>query len=843
MKSCFQKYLLPIFIVFSFSGPISGQYYGLSFASSEAVQDLRTGLDLSPGKTLCFDNNFQLSFDISFQPDQLEYFGYIFRIINQRNQNFDLISNLTSPDGSQLVIINQGNAAPHSFDLENTGIFNQWAKFTFDFDLENRLLTYSFLGIKKTEPLSFEKNSCFKILFGSNDYPKFKTTDVPPMNIRNISIHEGDYLRYEWLLDEYTGTMAKENIEGQDGQVENPLWLKKMRMEWKLLKSFSIEGPISVAFEESEELIHFVGLDSLISFSCANNQMMHTPYESGRLYLLRGNQSLFNQYTGQLYTIYLDQQKIAAFDDATRNWDKNFDPPERITDNWQFNKFYSRQDSSIYLLGGYGHFIYKNKVKRYHIPTATWDSIMPSSDSFVPRYLSALGQVDSGAYILGGYGTETGQQIHNPTNLYDILYFNVKDKTFEKITELKIKNEEFVFANSLIIQEKSRTYYGLNFSKHLFNSNLQLIKGSLDSADYSLVGNKIPYKFYDINAFADLFYSPNLDRFFAVTLFHNTDNQTEVAIYSIANPPLPLAQKEEPSWGYGLNYILLLVAGLVGLVGVVLYVSRMKLSTGQASVMESNPNSPISSLDEGLIPDRKNIIYLFGVFQMFDSEGNDITKNFTPLIRELFLVILLFTIRWERGISSEKLKDLLWFDKTAESARNNRSVNIAKLKAILAKVDGCHISKETGYWKVNTDPTKIGVDYLKYHHIVQDKSILNKSIIQELIAIVHRGGFLSNLEHEWLDSFKAEISNEVIDIYIHFANSMDIAEDPEFMIEIANYISYFDLVNEEAMMLKCKALAHLGKHSLAKKVFDNFRKEYKNIYNEDFIKDFQTILD
>ncbi|MEX2565580.1 MAG: galactose oxidase, partial [Cyclobacteriaceae bacterium] len=154
----------------------------------------------------------------------------------------------------------------------------------------------------------------------------------------------------------------------------------------------------------------------------------------------------------------------------------------------------------------------------------------------------------------------------------------------------------------------------------------------------------------------------------------------------------------------------------------------------------------------------------------------------------------------------------------------------------------CHISKETGYWKVKMDPTKIKVDYLQYHHIVQHKSILNKKNIQKLISIVQRGSILSNLEYEWLDSFKAEISNEVIDIYIHFANSIDIAQDPEFMIEIANYISYFDLVNEEAMMLKCKALVHLGKHSLAKTVFENFKKEYKNIYDEDFIKDFQNIL-
>lgn len=843
MKSCLLKYLLLTFTLFCFSVSVSGQYYGLSFASRETVQDLRTGLDLSPENMLCFDKSFQLSFDISFRPDQLEYFGYIFRIINEKNQNFDLISNLTSPTGDHFVVINQGISAPHSFDLEKTGIFQRWNTFTFNFDLDNQEVTYSFLGAKKTQPISFEKKSCLKLLFGANDFPKFKTTDVPPMKIRNIIVHEGQELTYEWPLDEYSGQTAKEYIANQNGHVEHPLWVKEMRMSWKLLKTFATEGPISVAFDEKEEQIHFVGLDSLITFSCANSQMMHVPYESGRQNLLRGNQSLINQQTGELYTIYLDQHIVARFNKESRTWDKNFSPPQRITDNWQFNKFYSELDSSIYMLGGYGHFIYKNMVRRYHLPTSTWDSIIPSANSFVPRYLSALGQTDTGAYLLGGYGTESGQQIHNPTNLYDLLYFNTKNKTFDKITDLKVKDKECVFANSLIVHEKERTYYGLIFSKHLFNSHLQLIKGSLDSADYTLLGDKIPYKFYDINSFADLFYSPNLDKYFVVTLFHNTEDQTEVAIYSIVNPPLPVMQEEKSSWSHEMIYVLLAISGSIFFAVALFYFRGRKLSQVREPSIESTYLAPVSEPKEIAPANHINLVYLFGVFQLFDNEGNDITKNFTPLIRELFLVILLFTIRWERGISSEKLKELLWNDKSAESARNNRSVNIAKLKTILSNVKGCEVSKETGYWKVNLDPSIISVDYLQYQHIVHEKNLRDKKSIQELIGLVQRGSFLSNLEYEWLDSFKAEISNEVIDIYIHFANSTDISKDPEFMIEIANYIFYFDMVNEEAMMLKCKALVHLGKHSLAKKVFENFRKEYKNIYGEDFIKDFQTILD
>jgi DNA-binding SARP family transcriptional activator len=228
--------------------------------------------------------------------------------------------------------------------------------------------------------------------------------------------------------------------------------------------------------------------------------------------------------------------------------------------------------------------------------------------------------------------------------------------------------------------------------------------------------------------------------------------------------------------------------------------------------------------------------------QVFDADGVDITKYFTPLIKELFLVVLLYSIRWGRGLSSEKLNEILWYDKSAKSARNNRSVNIAKLKALLDKMSYCHLSKDTGYWKIDIDYNHMYVDYHNYLNIVKDKKDLDIEKIKCLSAITHRGNFLSNIEYEWLDTFKSEISNEVIDTYLHFAHSGS-TNDPEFLIELANFIFSFDPVNEEAMVIKCKALSALGKHSLAKNTFETFIKEYKVIYDEEFKKDFHSVLE
>jgi two-component SAPR family response regulator len=154
----------------------------------------------------------------------------------------------------------------------------------------------------------------------------------------------------------------------------------------------------------------------------------------------------------------------------------------------------------------------------------------------------------------------------------------------------------------------------------------------------------------------------------------------------------------------------------------------------------------------------------------------------------------------------------------------------------------CQLSKETGTWTIDLDPELVYVDYRCYLGLIKNKRKLDKDKIKELSGITQRGQFLSNSDYEWLETFKSEISNDVINTYLYHAHSTAFSHDPEFLIDLANFIFYFDAVNEDAMKLKCKAFSALGKHSLAKHTFENFSKTYKSIYERDFEKEFQVIV-
>jgi two-component SAPR family response regulator len=846
--SCYFKAIISLFFVAALPNEGSyGQSYGLGFQSHEVVQDKRTTLALN------LDNvsakaNFEVSFDLAFIPNHEIYFGYILRLISKDNQNIDLVYDNQANTRHFKIIIGE-RLSKISFDIDNRLLFEHWNKLRLFIDYKNdRITVFSGLESFTESGVHLKQSTNYKLLFGANAYHKYQTTDLPPFKLRDIKVLQDSKLLFNWPLNEWQGNTANELVSQNNGTVTNPLWIKARHRNWQMENEFTVPGDASIAFDASNEAVYIITQDSLITYAVNKTpQLKSMAYRSGRQPLVPGDMSLFSN--NKLYYLYIDQMAVGTYDPKDKRWDKGF--KNIATNNGHPNKFFCKTDSSIYTIGGYGQLVYKDSVKRYNVITKTWQLVKNKGDTFTPRYLAGLGTNLAGdtAYVIGGYGSASGQQIVNPRNLYDMMRFTAKDKSFKKLFTINVKNGDFVFANSLVVNTKDRSYYGLIFPQHKFNSNLQLIKGSLDKPDYHLVGDTIPYLFHDAHSYADLYYLPNTNKFLAVTLFRENE-QTRIRIYSLLSPPEPLLVFVPKI--AATHYFLWIGVVCIIILSLAAYIVIYRRKKAMLKPISSNSvDAPAFTLhpeltfadDDHSKSSNRNAIFLFGDLQLFTPEGNEITKYFTPLLKELFLVILLYSVKMDRGVSSEKLNEILWFDKSEKSARNNRSVNIAKLKSLLDKMGHCHLSKDTGYWKIEIDYNAILVDYHNYLNIVSDKNKLNNQKIIQLTNITGRGNFLSNIEYEWLDAFKSEVSNEITDSYIQFANSIQISDDPEFVIKLANDISYFDPVNEEAMILKCKALSSLGKHSLAKNTFEYFMKEYKVIYGEDFRKDFHSILE
>jgi hypothetical protein len=840
------------------------QSYGLVFSSHEVVQEKRTSLDLSPDDSLCFSSDFELSFDINFLPRHEIYFGYIFRIIavgkDGNDQNIDLIYNQRT--ASFRVIIGE-NFSGISFSVDSPRLYRDWNRLSLHCDLDRHLLQFSVNGRSVGSNSIPVMGNCFKFLWGADDFRKFRTRDIPPMQVRDISLSGNGAPKYHWPLDETSGDIGVDKVAHRPARIKNPVWLKPKYQQWDLIGSFTINGYAGVAYNPRQDKLFIVGSDSLAGYSFTRDGYGVDWIPCRHIDLPLGHQDIYDTLTDKLYDIYIDSKTVVSFNFGGSQWEQSY-PYVPLTEYWHANKFISVPDTSLYIVSGYGQLHYKNLVQRYHFASRHWDTVRTGGAYLPPRYLAGLGVDPQGrfAYIAGGYGSQTGDQMLDPRNYYDLFQYDIRKRTFRNIYSLKPLTNSFTFANSLVIAARPDTWYGLLFANDSYNSKLQLIQGSLTDSTFRLVGNSIPYSFHDIQSFADLYYSPVSNKLIAVTLFFSRDvdkeKNTQVRVYTLDYPPEPadIAPASPPVASVRRNpwlLVILLAAILAITTSVILRLRRIRRNKGVPAPVSTYGAIPAAAPDltpaaSDLTPasahasgPRISAIYLFGPFQVFDKEGHDSTRLFTPLLRELFLIITTYTVRNGRGISSEGLNEILWHDKAEKDAKNNRSVNLAKLKPILEKIGNCVINKESGYWQLQVlDETY--VDYKKCVTLLQETAVPDTQYIHSLVDIIKRGPFLLQTEYNWLDDIKSEISNAVIDHCLGYLRHHDSMENPEFTIEITNCIFFFDQLNEDALIFKCKSLILLKRHNLASITYLKFVKDYKDIYSADFDKSFQEII-
>jgi len=803
------------------------------------VAEKRTALDLTPEGSLCFSRRLSLSFDISFSQTYDTYFGYIFRIINDKQQNIDL---LYDQKNGQFRIIFGDDYTSVRLPLTVNDLVSRWHRLRVDIDAQKGLSFYHDDKLAGVAAVKLNDN-CLHICFGANGNAGFKSIDVPAILLKDVGLKVDDSYNYFWSLDEMSGTVVADSLSARKASVLNPAWIRPRHSNWQLVAGMRIKGYPSSAFDARQDHLYIVAQDSLYTLALKTGGLTGVALSVRQDNLLLGNQSVFNPFNQKLYNFYTDQRMATTYNFSEARWDGRF-APGPPTEYWHVNKFFSRGDSALYVIGGYGQIRYKNKVQRYGLADKRWDSVVVKGDYFTPRYLAGLGATKSGdsAYILGGYGSKDGDQLLNPKYIYEMTLFDVRTRNFKKLFSLPVPSEPFVFANSLVLDDAGKSYYALIFSKDKFNNSLQLIKGSLQKPEYTLMANPFPYAFADNRSFADLYYSPLSQSLWAVTFFANTDiGSTEVKVYRIDCPPNLLNVQAVPAGGSPVRWLWYAGAALV-LMGAGIIWNYRRGKTSEAPPEPVVEPAVVRSLVAGEPVEASGTkIYFFGNFEVTDSHGEDLTKLFTPLLKELFLLLAMDSIRWGKGVSAEKINETLWNDRSIKDAINNRSVNIAKLKNILEKVGGCTITKTSGYWKLDYDEEKVRIDFARYMRIfsLSDRS---KEDVNELISIVHRGPLLPQAEYPWLDNIKSEVSNFIIDVLLKYCEMLPLPENAENIITICDSIFFFDESNEVALRWKCRSLIALGRHALAKNTFEKFNTKYREIYGEDYNESYAALI-
>ncbi|MEN8155537.1 MAG: hypothetical protein ABFS10_01180 [Bacteroidota bacterium] len=834
-------------LVFTIAQNTCGQSVtGLRFMGHEVPLDQRTGLDLTPGRPIHVGPEFELSFDMRIEANREAYFGYIFRaIIN--GKNYDLIFTQFSTKPENFHLVAGESISKISFHLPLEEVTSDWINVKMKMDLKNQELLLTVGDTVFADRLEVSgKSAELKLFFGAHRYERFSSTDLPCMNIRSIRIKRHHKTLHHWALDQENGEEVIDRVSGNHGVATHPIWIKKLHSTWTLNRSFKMKGKIRHTYDQKTNELIMLANDSLFRYNPGTHQTYVTTTAT-RCDSSINSRLVIDPKSDQPFVYAVEGNMMVPLLDMESDPAGTCFPPMRAI-YWQHNRIIDPASNQLYVFGGYGDYKYFNSLFRYNDSLSTWDTVTYSG-TFYPRYLAGLGYhpAKKSAYILGGYGSKTSDQAISPAYYYDLLSYSFEENSFKTIAEFDNLSDDFCFSNSLYIDTASNLLYGLRFSKYEANPKLQAVAISLDDFSMRSVGDPLTFQFLDIKSTIDLFYNNQEQKLISVTSFFD-DQNTSLSIHEIAYPPVKPFLANSPHGERSSSFLYLLI--ILAVLSATAFILRRRkredrLDEPALSDVEADKNTGESSdsVSTSSPVEKLGSIHIFGGFQVINRSGDDITSSFTPLLKELFLYIMLNSLRFDKGVSSKALDEVFWFDKSEQSARNNRSVNIAKLRSLLETVGPCRITKDTGYWKFEFEHDDHCIDYFEYLMLAMNYKSWSKKDVDRLLTIIQKGPALSNINADWLDDFKAELSNEIIDGILGYVEVNATKEDPDFIIHLANSVFYFDKVNEEAMTIKCKVLASLGKHSLAKDAFTKFEKEYRVLYDENYHKTFNQVLE
>ncbi|KPM47349.1 hypothetical protein [Jiulongibacter sediminis] len=812
-----------------------GQPYGLNFSGNEVINEERTSLMLGTKNGICTPNNFTLEFDFKLNSIRENYFGYIFRLIDIHDRNFDLVYN------GSLKFIYGETSLPVTLLNDSTGLFNRTNHLLFDFSLTDQSVS---IQLNQQEKITVKVDQltldCFELHFGQCTKNGFRNKDVVSMRLSDVKISSQTNLLHHWKLDETEGKKAFDQIGSENGVVTEPNWTIKNYTEWKNISETSWPGIISIIKNKADRSFTLFTNSGIQQFE-PQSDTINLRTKEGKFTIAHGDVAIPFHNRNLNAILRLNSKNVFLFTNDSAN--RTIPNTENLTEYWHHNTYVYPEDTAFVGIGGYGMYTYKNLFQKYSLKTGEWENLQLKGEGQTPRYLAGFGTASDGitSYLIGGYGSNSGDQLLKPQNYYDLFKINWQENTIEKVYEIPVEDSEpFVFGSEIIINEKEGTFYAVVFNQLKFNAELQLIEGSLTKPEFTKLGKPISIEFSDVATQVSL--HPGNGLIYCTVINHDASiNESTLDIYSIHTPPglVPVSKNDFSSaW-----LLLPLLA-----IGFTILLLRRRKKQILPTVKIDEPAAAVQTEEQTIVATVKAEkprakIRLFGKFQVLKKDGTDFSKSFSPLLKEIFLYLLLNTLRYNKGLSSGKLDEIFWFDKSKSSARNNRSVNIIKIKGLLNEIGGIELNKKTGNWEIDFDSEKICIDYADFLKITSGKNKISKPEAEYLKTLVGTGTFLPNLEYDWLDSFKSEISNKVIDTFLKYTEDLKVTEHAEEMIEIADDIFLFDPIDESAMILKCKALHYLGKHSLAKNTYELFRKKYEDLLSEKYAYTFSEILE
>jgi len=847
--------LLVVMMIYNIAIATSKEFtdhYGLSFHSHEVNQDERTGMILAPEPGFNFKPGFSFNFELSLQKANLTY-GYVCRIVSDDIETLDLVANLNVAKMNFILYGEDGVISNQELQEKDVIVADTWLNVNIAFS--SREIICNVGGKSLHIPHAFRSMEHIKIFMGCNEHPVFVTTDVPPMSIRNLKLlDDKNKLVACWTLDKHRKDHVYDEVNNIKALVLHGIWNIEEYVSWeKKIEMLVSEKNAQIATDTERGRIFIATSDSLYIYHAEDGELQRVKTQGGAPFASGGSQTIYDPVGDRLVSYSILFPEMVTYDLRGSSW-SSYPNIEGLAPIQHHNRFIDAETNTLVVFGGYGNHTFKANLACHSLSGGDWD-IHSLASEVAPRFLSAAGYLGDGKFLLmGGFGSLSGKQEESPKNFNDLYEIDYKTREVRKLADIVLESEHRTLGNSLVVDKEGGKIYALTFSKEKFDSDIRLLSLDLNTFQQRILGEPIPYHFLDTESFADLFLYPKQQKLYAVVLNAGINQQYKVSVYSLRYPPLgvsevmqeDVAAAKYPAWGI----VLTVLAGGLALIGGTIWRNRKRRKDAQIKGVSHLPEEPSSvnpvreEIPEIVKEKQVSCIRLLGGFQVFSQAGEDITGSFSLITRQLFVFLLLHSIKDGKGITSQKIDETFWFGMDKASATNNRSVNVRKLRLILKEIGDITLVNENSYWHLNMGKD-IVCDYydaMSSINYIKKEKVFNQAMLEHLLDIVSAGSLLPNMNMEWTDVYKADFTDSLIDVLAAMFSLKEIENDPKLLLAVVETILLHDTTNEEAIKVKCRTLYQQGQKGLSKQAFERFSTAYMNMLNEKPAFEYQDII-
>ena len=827
--------------------------YGLSLKSHSVPGIERTTLYLDDNQPFSIKNDFIISFQMYVRANEHD-FGTILHLHTNTNQFIRFSFVAGEERHFPALVLNEGIININS-PIER----EKWLDVSLHLRLKDNVIEIDYDNKKISAMAPLQGVKSVTALFGQM---KEYLSDVAPIDLRNVTItQDGKQIR-EWKLWKHNDTVCYDEIEGAVARAIHPVWLIDNHIEWKLVHQAKIPGKLDVAFNAREALFYLVRSQSIDVLDENGTLQKEIAIRGGYPAVEFPNHLLYDTLSNKLVSYYPKKGITSRFSFDTERWSNEIRNTEEAS-NYNHARTFNPADSSFYFFGGYGFYQYRNDLYRMKYSTNQIEQVEYERPLY-PRYSAAMAIVGDELYIFGGRGNKYGKQELSSHYYWGLCAINLKNKQSRIVWQKNQPQEEgTIMASTMYFEPSDSSFYAVSTNK-----GGVLWKISMKDSVYSEVSKPI----YNESTYQDsdfsLYTSQSHGKLFLVLDKILSNHTHELAIYSINMPLVNEVDIRQSTAGesinnrwylYAIGILLLLV-----LAGFVLYRFKYNGKNKKAPATKKGTEKTVATTgkvqSQSDVPESKTIpkkewmqesetiftetvnyydrsrasISLLGCFNVRDKDGNDITSNFTPRLKHLLILLILYTEKNAQGILASKTTEILWPEKEETAARNNRNVNLRKLRVLLESIGDMEVMIENNFLRIKWGT---GV-FCDYHTLItctkqfeQEKS---EELLNRILEILLYGPLLPNTILDWLDDFKDDYSSYSIDLLKNLLDIEISRNHQDMIIRLADIMFLHDPLNEEALAAKCSVLVTQGKKGIARNLYDRFCKEYHDSMGETY---------